>query len=199
MESVFWFALVLGGGLLVISLLGGVFEGMDMELDADLDADLGADMGTDVDTHGHGAGHSVVEAFSVRNLTYFLFGFGATGVLLGWTGVGLPLTLAASGGVGVIAAALSAVAFRWLRTTDSGEGLPDESFEGTTGRVLLPMREGAPGLVVVRRGKREYELHAEPLEPGAPGADEWSQVIVVEMKDGTARVMPMEDPLLTGE
>lgn len=193
MESVFWFALVLGGGLLVISLFGEVFEGMDMDLDADLDADL------DVDVDADGGGHSVVEAFSVRNLTYFLFGFGATGVLLGWMGVALPLALAASGGVGVIAAILSAVAFRWLRTTESGEGLPDESFEGTTGRVLLPMREGAPGLVVVRRGAREYELHAEPLEPGVPDADEWSHVIVVEMKDGTARVMPMEDPLLTGE
>src|SRR5690606_21289047 len=65
MSALYWFALVVGAGLLGLSLFGDT------------------DAGGDVDVDAAGGGADGFRILSTRNLTYFLFGFGATGVLLG--------------------------------------------------------------------------------------------------------------------
>lgn len=112
MVALYVFSLVLGGGLLGLSLLGDIFgthgdvdlstdatldadfdTHVDADFDAHVDADFDADAGhVDFDTHhevgggahGDGAGtsHVASKIFSIRTATYTLFGFGAVGVLL---------------------------------------------------------------------------------------------------------------------
>ena len=211
MTSIFLFALILGGGLLAVSLLGDLFGGGDVDLDGDfdgLDAELGADVDADLGG-GVDAGEvgstlavgdaptdlaSAIRIFSIRNLTYFLFAFGGIGWLLVRFGPALPMAaitaLALLGGLS--AAGLAALLFGWLRATDSGGQADEASFVGCEGRVLLPVGHGKMGQVVVRRGDREHELRALPFDDRAGSPERWLKVIVIEMDGGTARVSPIE-------
>lgn len=187
MTSIFLFSLILGGGLLALSVFGDLFGAGDVELDGDVD----------VEVDGGGDGDLSVDAFrlfTIRNLTYFLFGFGAIGWLLLrfrpelsiWT-----ITASASAG-GVLAAGLATVLFGWIKATESGGREEEGSFVGCEARVLLPVRHGRVGRIAVRRGAREYELRALPFTAGARDPERWRHVVVVDMEGGTARVSPME-------
>lgn len=207
MTSVFVFSLIVGGGLLALSLLGDLFGGGDV--DADFDADFDTDLGADVDVDAGGdadvsadsveAGGATdlagaIRIFTIRNLTYFLFGFGAVGWLLERLQPELPLwvvTLAALV-AGVLAGGLSAVVFGWLRATDAGWQADESSYVGCEGRVVLPVGHGKVGQIVVRRGDREHELRAVPFDARAESPERWRAVVVIEMDGGTARVSPME-------
>ncbi len=198
MTSIFLFSLIVGGGLLALSLLGDLFGAGDADMDVDLDTDLDLDLDTDlavdadpdVDTDVAGA----FKVFTIRNLTYFLFGFGAVGWILTATSPELPLLLvtAAATGSGALAAALAMAAFGWLKATDAGFMAEESSFVGCEGRVVLPLRPGKVGQIVVRRQDREHELRALPFDGSAPSPEEWRSVLVIEMDGGTARVSPLE-------
>jgi hypothetical protein len=177
MVTFYWFALVVGGGLLALSLLGDLFGG-----------DAPADVETPLDSPLFGI-------LSLRTATYALFGFGATGLLLGrvW---GAPLGVAAAAtAVGLASGGLAAATFGWLRRTQSGELSDDLSLVGRPGRVMLPIGTDRPGKILVARGGREIELLALPFdrEPDAPEA--WTSVVIVDMTGGTARVAPYNDAL----
>lgn len=126
MSAVFWFSLVAGAGLLLLSLVGDIFGGD--ALDAANATDGVGGLQTDVDgfdteaDHVNGGGLAAVKVLSIRNATYFLFGFGAVGVLLNWFWQGEHglVVLAAAAGTGIAAAAISALAFGYVRNTDSG-------------------------------------------------------------------------------
>jgi hypothetical protein len=79
MTTLFWLALVLGGGLALLSLLGD-FLGFDHG--GDVSGDVGGDVGGDL-AGGH-LDHDAAHILSLRSATYFLFAFGAVGVLLDW-------------------------------------------------------------------------------------------------------------------
>ncbi|MFW5951997.1 MAG: hypothetical protein ACOCVZ_07790 [Gemmatimonadota bacterium] len=215
MISIFFFALVLGGGLLALSLLGDLVGG-----DADLgaDADLGIGVGTDLDVASdldvapemaagaaspsdaavaHDAAGELAGAIrilTIRNLTYFLFGFGGVGSFLHWFAPGLEPWLVTGAALlgGLVVGGTSAVVFGWLRATDAGGQAGEDTFVGCEGRVVLPLRQGKIGQVVVLRGDREHELRALPFDAGATAPELWRQVVVIEMEGGTARVAPME-------
>jgi len=57
---------------------------------------------------------------------------------------------------------------------------------------VLPIRGGS-GKVLVARAGREHELMARPFEPQATGTEEWHNVIVVDVVDGTALVSPLDE------
>ena len=61
MFSLYLFALIVGGALLLFSLLGGSDQGDDL---------------------GHDGAHSSVQWLSIRTATYFLFVFGGVGAIL---------------------------------------------------------------------------------------------------------------------
>lgn len=192
MTSLFLFALILGGGLLAVSLLGDLFGGGDADFDTDLDTDLDpdADLSADPDADLDGA----LRIFTVRNVTYFLFGFGAVGWLLVRAGPELPMWVvtAAAMTAGVLSAAMAAVIFGWLRATDSGWQSEEGSFVGCEGRIVLPVGHEKVGRIVVRRGDREHELRALPFPADARAPERWRDVVVIEMDGGTARVSPLE-------
>jgi hypothetical protein len=185
MTTLFWLALVLGGGLALLSLLGD-FLGFDHGGDAS--ADVSGDVSTDT------GGHDGMHILSLRAATYFLFAFGAVGVLLDWAWEGrLRLaTLLFAAGTGFAASTFSVKLFRWVSKTSSGEMAHDSSLIGLPAQVVLPIRGGS-GKVLVARAGREHELMARPFEPQATGTEEWHNVIVVDVVDGTALVSPLDE------
>lgn len=206
MFALYLFALVLGGGLLLFSVLGealGAAGGADGDIDlGGVDGDVGdldlggegldADLADGADTHAGADG--AFKILTLRTGTYFLFGFGAAGTLLSLFSEGGLLTAAVALGTGVFLALLVAAVFRYLAVSESGqreEG--EEAFVGLPAQVTLPLSPGHRGKVVVRTGERSYELMARPFDGAAAGAEAWRQVVVVEMEQGTALVAPLEE------
>lgn len=197
MLGFYLFALVLGGGFLLFSLLGDVLGGDASDVDMDAGG-ADPDPGTaDVDA-GHDAspadGDAPFKILSLRTVTYFLFGVGGVGTLMTVFMDAPILTAALSFLTGLAAATLVATTFGWLARTESGareEG--EDLFVGLPARVTLPLSPGRRGKVLVRRGERTFELMARPYDSDAVATDMWREVVVVEMDRGTALVTPMED------
>jgi hypothetical protein len=196
MTALYWFAVIVGAGLLLLSLAGDIFGdffGGDVDVDVD----------TDVDAEGHGQ-HGDVQGFrilSTRNLTYFMFGFGTVGILLGWLTAGeRPIVTAATATVlGIAAAAIAAVAFGYVGRTESGTMLNDRGWVGLVGEVIIPLSADSTGKILVARGGRQHELLAQPFErdPEAPAA--WRSVMVLEMRNGIALVSPQTGTIADGD
>lgn len=215
MFALYVFSLVLGGGFLALSLLGGIFgahgdvgadagdlhaPSLGVHGDADgLHGHLHGDAGV---AHGHAAPtHDSVAAkvFSVRTIAYALFGFGAVGTTLSWLWAGRSplLTGGLAAATGIFSGWLINMAFAWVRRSESGALETEEEWAGHTGHVKLPIA-GQGGLVVVERAGRNVELralpHASALGRGDPSR--WKSVVVVEMEHGIARVAPVDDEQL---
>ena len=183
MISFYLFSLLVGGGLLVASIIG--------------DGDHGHD-GDFSDHSPHHGGHGNAAQFlSLRTLTYFLFVFGGVGAALSWkSNVPGLLIFALSAVAGLAIGAVTAASFGYLRRTDSGARNSEDSFVGLPGTVVVPIGSGAMGKVHVVRGDRTFELLARPLDAEAAGTSDWKSVVIVEMSSGTALVAPIDDPLL---
>jgi hypothetical protein len=177
MLTLFWLALVLGGGLALFSVLGDFFESGGVD-DVHLEHDA-------VDAHW--------QLLSLRTATYFLFAFGAVGVLVhsvaGGSGF---IALAAALFTGIVAAVASASLFGYLRQSNSGEMEGDASYEGLPARVVLPLR-GGRGKIMVTRGGRDLELMAECFDDDPLQPETWKDVVIVEIRGGTALVSPMHE------
>jgi membrane protein implicated in regulation of membrane protease activity len=179
MNFLFWLALVIGGGLFLLSLAGDVFgvEGHDAHaFHADSDTDWG-------------------RLFSLRNATYFLFAFGAVGVLLNfaWSGEKELLALLFATLTGLLAWAMSFAAFTYIRRTDSGQMLGDQLLVGRIGTVSLPIVKGGTGKIMVAKAGHTQELLAKPLDDDEANPEQWDSVIVVEVRDGVALVAPFSE------
>lgn len=183
MATLFWFALVVGAGLLLFSLLADADGGADADLAVDADV---------ADAHGF-------ELLSVRTLTYFLFGFGATGVLLGLTGAGLPVRVIMALAVGVLSGGLSAAAFGYLTRTQSGALLDDDTLVGLVGQVTVPLSRSGTGKIEVLRGHREIELLARPFDRDPETPESWTSVVVIDFEGGIARVSRYTDTFGPGD
>ena len=191
MLKVYVFSLALSGGLLVIAALADFLDldFGDVDVDADVDVDIDADVETDL---------QAFKIFSIRGLLYSLFGFGLVGTALSylWGGNQTVLTGVAAAASGLASGALVGSIFSWLKRSESGERADDSSFAGLVGRMSVPIGPGGLGKVRVERGDRVHELVAVPFEGTAEAAAEWSRVVVVEVKDGRAQVVPDEEGLL---
>ena len=197
MTSIFFFSLIVGGGLLAMSLLGDLFgSGGDVDFDSDFDAEFDGDLDPDFDADAGGATDfaGAFRIFTIRNLTYFLFGFGGVGsaILVLEPDTSMLVTTAAALVAGGLAAAAAMLLFGWVRATDSGGQPTEDSYIGCEARVVLPMGHGKVGRVVVVRGHREHELRALPFDAAASSPERWRDVVVIDMDGGTARVSPME-------
>lgn len=212
MAALYLFTLILGGGFLVLSLLGGDSDG-DVDFDGGLDLgdggldlDGGLELGdggdfeldgltadgmegaTDVGDHGSAASR----VFSIRTIVYTLFGFGATGTILTRLGIGSVTTFAFATVAGLASGLLVSLIFHFLVRTDSGAHPGDASLLGLTGTVTVPLGDGRPGTVAVERGDRRLSLRALPHSSAHGNPEKWSRVIVVEIERGIARVAPLD-------
>lgn len=207
MLGIYILAAMLGGGLLLFSILSGAHHGdgdldvSGMDVDVDGDGDVGgfdhdlADVhaGQDLDAAHDAAGQLVLGLFRPRNIIYFLAAFGLTGVLLTWSGTAEDTTLGLSLAMGGGAMLLTHAIFTWLRRSESGlDALNEADVEGREGRVVLPLAPGQPGRVVCLISDRELYLTARlapdvtrPLSAGA-------EVVVLRVERGVAEVIPFD-------
>jgi len=187
MYGIYLFSAVLGGGLVLFSLLGGGDDG-GVDGDIEVDVDGGAE---GPEAHGHLGGDLLLGLFRFRNLTFLLAGFGVTGLLGTWLGAGRAATAVLAGVVGLSAMLLVHGVFTWLRRTDSGmDVFSDHDLEGAFARVVVPMTATTRGRVsCIASGQQLYltaRLDAgsgDRLEVGAP-------VVILRMHDGVAEVAP---------
>lgn len=191
MLTVYVFCLVLSGGLLGVSIFSDFldFDVGDVDVDADVDVDLDTSVDTDI---------QAMKIFSIRGLLYLLLGFGLVGTLLSviWGGEQAVLTATVAGSAGIVSGGLATAIFNWLKRSESGARLTEGSFVGLAGRMSIPFSESGTGKVRVERGDRVYELIAQPFDASAEHIDQWRSVVVVEMKDGRALVVPESEGLL---
>lgn len=190
MLALYLFCFALGGGFLLLSVLGG--EGGEGGLDTELELD-GLEGGIEADA-GHDAAASRV--FSLRTITYGLFGFGATGAALSALGVGGATTLLFALAGGGLAGALVGTVFRFLGATESGALQRDANLVGLTGTVSLPMQRDRPGQVILERGGRRTTLRALPHpgtadDPVSGDPASWRDVVVLDVVGGVLQVAPL--------
>jgi len=133
------------------------------------------------------------QVFSLRNLTYFLFVFGAIGSALAFfqdwkTGVS---ELIIAGGSALVVAGVAHAVFGYLRRTDTAEVPPDQGLVGQPAQVTLPIGKDAIGKIELVFGGQRVELLARPFgSAGALPIENGTEVVIVEMDAGTALVSP---------
>ena len=183
METIFLICLIVGGGLLGLSLFAG-------DTDFDTDFDLDVDLDADVDGM-HGGDPHGFRILSLRTLSYFLFGAGAAGTAMVYlSDAGVVVASAVAAGVGLALAVVVDAVFRFLRRTESGETVAESSYVGLSARVTVPFRPGQAGKILVTRGSRTHEFVARPFDPTAGSVEDWTEVLIVAMDNGNALVAP---------
>ncbi|UCC72265.1 MAG: hypothetical protein JSV86_18150 [Gemmatimonadota bacterium] len=220
MLGIYIIAAMVGGGLLVFSVLSGAHHdvgdvdvhGLDVDasgFDADvsgMDVDVagadvhvgGLDADHDVDVGHGGAGALVLGFFRPRNLIFFLTAFGFTGTLLTVTNASAPnaallLSLVMGGG----AMLLTHSVFTWLRRSEVGvDMVGDREIEGHTARVVLPLAPGQPGRVACTIADREYYLTARVSRDVTGQLAAGTEVVILSLADGVAEVIPFDVPEL---
>jgi hypothetical protein len=205
MYAAYVFSLVLGGGFLLVSVLGDILGGdaSDMAFDADVDFDVDIDVDTDLDIHGDMDAHHdwalASKVLSFRMVVYTLFGFGAVGWLMTMAGLApaAPLTIGSAIFGGIASGALVQSVFNYLKRTDSGGHTTEGSFVGLPAVVTLPLGGNSAGNIAVELDARRLTIRALPH---GNATDEmmktWKNVVIVDMKDGVARVSPVDEDLL---
>jgi hypothetical protein len=151
MLALYLIALVVGGTMLVLSIVGGDHDHGD---------------------HGHGpAGghHGALDVAlgwlpitSLRFWIVFAAFFGLTGATLTLGGLlgPEPLPGAIAGGVGYVAGLLVVAGLRRLTATEVSSAVDDRDLVGASAEVLLPIATGAPGKVRLRLKDRAIDLTA---------------------------------------
>jgi hypothetical protein len=210
MLGIYIFAAIVGGGLLLLSVLGGGehdahadASGFDADHDIghdlghDISHDVGHDVGHDADAVHHvhgGAGEIVLGLFRPRNVTFFLAGFGLTGTLLTLlspSSAGASLIPSVVMGFGAMV--VTHGVFTWLRRSESAVDLvSDADMEGCLGRVVLPLAPGERGRIACKVGGREVYLVAILAEGYVEALPPGREVVVLRVSETVAHVMPFE-------
>ncbi len=178
-------ALIVGGGLLVIStFLGGhahadvdadfdVDLNADLDVDVDLDADIDVDADVDVATDIH-ADHidaadgalSLASWFSIRFCVYFLAMFGLVGtVLTGMSALSAPAILALAAAGGFVVGQVVHQLFRYLKRSSVPGVTEIEDYVNKPARVTIAIRPPAKGEVAIHVGQGERFVAAAARRP----------------------------------
>jgi len=193
-------ALIVGGGLLLLSLLFGGNGSTDVHADLSGDMDMSADVPSDLD-HGVDAGHhgvgghglSLASWFSMQFAVYFLAMFGLIGTTMTFVakvGPGVVLSSAVVGGF--IVGQLVHQALRALKRSGGGSDLTAEDFLNRPGRVTIaiePLRRGEVA-VPSRSGER---FLAAVSRRGDDRFKVGDRVVVVGLSQGVVEVLSKEE------
>lgn len=180
--SVYLFFAALGGVLLGASL----FLGGDGEADLDADADADADLDAGADDAG-GFEWSVLPFGSLRFWTFLTGTFGLMGALLELLGVPTLLGLAVAVVTGAAVGWGAFHLFRWLSREEVTGETDLSRYVEHEARVLVPVRRGGLGKIVIDRPVGRLELLATTRD--ARDLEVGSQVLVVAIgPDGRAEV-----------
>jgi hypothetical protein len=129
---------------------------------------------------------------TLRGVTYAAFVFGAIGSALHRfaPGVNSWITLAVALTTGIATGTLVDRLFRWIKRSETGGMDGDRSLHGLTGDVVIPLSTRYEGKIAVRRGAERLELLARPFDEKDGDPATWKQVIIIDIRDGTALVSP---------
>jgi hypothetical protein len=197
-------SLAFGGILIGVSLaLGG--HGGDAGHDADTDhgPDGDADHGPEADHAGHDGdgGHALASThggppaasaptwlpfLSMRFWTFFAASFGLTGLLLTLLGVPTLLTALIALPNGAAIGTGAAWFFKRLKGGQVTADVGLERFVGSEAKVLLPIRPGDTGKIMIATMAGRFEMPARSRDAGTlePGA----RVLVAHVDNGIADV-----------
>ena len=153
MLAAYIFSLVVGGGLLALTLFGDFFDSV-------VDGDAAIDLDGDADVISGGS--EIAQLLSLRALVYTLFGFGGAGLVLHliWAGAQPLLTAVIAGGMGLGSGALVSTVFGYLKRTEAGAIRGEKSLVGLRGKVIMTIADGDTGAVRIRSGERQYQMRA---------------------------------------
>ncbi len=194
-------AAIFGGGFILPALLGSLdFDtdaDFDFDADSDFDFDVDADVDVDVDTQGGaieaatGVSEWVSSLLTFRTVIFFLAFFGAVGIVLSLLAYSEPVPFISATGLGLIAGATNARLMAYLKRSETSSHLTQREIAGSTARVVLPVAQERRGRVEVDMGGQPQFMVALPYRPNASEMEPGSQVVVVEVREGTAFVAPL--------
>jgi membrane protein implicated in regulation of membrane protease activity len=212
--TLYWSCAIVGGGLLLFSLIGGLHAHGDLQVDAGAAPDLHGDLPTDAHVeapstdglHGHAGPDTAHHAdsaalhpsglttwFSIRFLVFFVATFGAVGVVLTHlteTGRGATFAAALLGGL-VVGQAVHQT-FRKLRQS-SGDSTPEvEDYLNQVGRVTVAVVPPNVGEIAisVRGGERYVPAVSRRADTTFQIGEE---VAVVAYQGGVVEVVPRKE------
>jgi hypothetical protein len=208
--TVYWVCFIVGGGLLVLSLLGGLEHHADADFDfhgdVDVDVDAGgvdvdhgidldhdADLDHDVDIGAHGSMLALSTWFSLRFVVFFVASFGMVGVCLSYLSDVTPgpaLLVSAVAGL-VVGQAVHQV-FRAIRRGSGDSTVRAADYLNQPARVSIAIEPGKKGEValVVAGGERFAPAVSQRKDAGFAAED---QVVVVDYRAGVAEVISREE------
>jgi len=172
---------------------------VDIEVDADMDTDL--DVGPDIDAEFagetdlaevaeeavQGAGQAWIPFLSMRFWTFAAAAFGLTGMLLSLFGLGDLISSLIASPVGLGMGLYAAYLFRYLKQNDVSADLGLQRLVGNEARVLLTVRPGGRGKIVVEDPSGRLELFAETGDDSSLAVG--STVLIAHVdKEGVASV-----------
>ncbi len=195
MTGVYLFFALVGGVLAAVMTFGGgdADADVDFDMDVDLDADLDLDAGDlDAAEAGSGAGSALASIFSFRTLVFASAFFGITGLILPLVGAGTITTLVLALGVGGFAGFVNDRLLRFLKRSSGDTRITEANLVGARARVSVPVEEGKRGRVMVDVDGRTVGMVAEAYRDLRDSFAQNDHVVVVEVKDGVARIAPMD-------
>ncbi len=203
LATAYWACLVVGGGLVLLSVLGGegadadVDVGGEIDFDVDFDADGGLDVDLDADLDAADAAHMDIAAlstwFSMRFVVFFVAAFGAIGVILHHlTAAGAGMTFGAALIAGLVIGQSVHQVFRTIRRT-SGDSTPQpRDYVNKLARVTIPIAHPNKGEVAIQvRSARRFVPAVVADATSSFGAGD--EVVVVGYRAGVARVISREE------
>lgn len=204
-QAAYWVCLIVGGGLLLLSALGGHHGGADVDahagLDFHADAEAGAGFHAEADAAAgdvHAdlgaadAAHSALSLatwFSLRFVVFFMAIFGAVGVVLSYlTALGRGATLTLALLAGLLAGQGVHHLFRAVRRASGNSTPQPRDYVHRLGRVTIAIRPPEKGEVSiqVRDGLRYLPAVAAGGQAAFGVGDE---VVVVAYRGGIAEVV----------
>jgi len=202
LTTVYWVCLIVGGGLVAVSALGGgdadadvdVDVDVDVSLDAEVDADFEADFEADVDVAGaaegaHAGAAALSTWFSLRFLIFAVAVFGAVGVILThMTGTGAKLVLAVALAGGLAVGQIVHQAMRAIRRS-SGDSTPQpRDYVNKLARVTIAIRPPDKGEICLQvAGGQRYIAAVSQRRDAEFGIGD--EVVVVAYRAGIAEVI----------
>lgn len=212
MFSLYLFAAIAGGVLVLVSLIGGstdadgdgspdvgdgdgghALSDGQQEAHALSDGQHGGDAAAHAD-HAAAAAHapgglSIAASwlFSIQLWTYLLAFGGLTGLLLRTVGhVAEPMAGLGAGAVGLGSALLARRVFRALSAHGDSGTVAQETLVGSTAKVLIPAAAGGTGKVRLEARGQTVDLLAQAQDGSA--LVEGEEVVVLDLNDGVAAV-----------
>ena len=196
LTGVYWGCLILGGGMVLVSLFSHGDDGMDADVGVDIDVDVDAGFELDVDADAAEGGHldavhgaALSQWFSMRFVVYFLAVFGAFGVILTYVAKSDPtFTLAVAAICAVAVGQAVHRLFRYLKQTSGGGETRPADYVNKLARVTVNIAHGRKGQVAlqVRGTRRCISAVARREDAAFANGDD---VVVVSYRAGVAEVV----------